>query len=290
MRKVFLSFADKNMHRALHRINIQASKMNYYDFILTLDESSLNIKFSEEFRDVFKRGSRGFGFWCWKPQIILQTLDQMDDGDILQYTDAGCSLNVDGKDRLNDYFQLAKISETGILAFQAKPPSFHNPSIRLPDLTEEKWCKGDLCDFFGVRNNDTIMKSSAIGAGIIFIRKCDASKRIINEWINVFRSDFSLLDDTTSRSINPPGFLDHRHDQSIFSILCKINSVATVSAYEYWYPSAYVSKLPDWKKLSKYPIHVKRDKGIHPLLKPYHFLTRVIKRITFEVRTRKKND
>ena len=70
--------------------------------------------------------------------------------------------------------------------------------------------------------------------------------------------DFNLIDDTPSKSKNLKGFIEHRHDQAVFSILCKINSVDTLSAYEYWYPSKSKGK-PDWSILKDYPIHAKRD-------------------------------
>jgi hypothetical protein len=288
MRKVFLSFADSRMHRALRRINLQAHQLNCYDHVITTDESGLDIRFREDFRDKLSPSLRGYGYWCWKPQIIIQILNQLDDGDILQYTDAGCHLNPNGLERLKEYFQLTSQSETGILAFQAIPPIFHDAAVKLPNQTEMLWCKGDLCDYFNARDKATIMDSPTIGAGIIFIKKCDASLSIIKKWLSIYRENFSLLDDTPSESANFPGFIAHRHDQSIFSILCKLNKVETISAYEYWYPSSLISMLPDWEKLKFYPIHVKRDKGIPPLLWPYYLIIRVLKRIKLEAIKRSK--
>lgn len=288
MRKVFLSFADSRMNRALSRIRRQAHQLNYYDHVITTDESGLDIRFREDFREKLSPSLRGYGYWCWKPHIIIQILNQLDDGDILQYTDAGCHLNPRGLKRLEEYFQLTAQSETGILAFQAVPPEFHVGTVKLPNQTEMLWCKGDLCDYFKVRDKATIMESPTIGAGIIFIKKCDASLSIIKKWLSIYREKFFLLDDTLSKSPNLPGFIAHRHDQSIFSILCKINKVKTISAYEYWYPGSLISMLPDWGKLKFYPIHAKRDKGNHPLLWPYHLSIRVLKRIKLEAIKRSK--
>ena len=288
MRKILLSFADSRMHRALKRIGQQARQLNYYDHIITLDESGLDVRFREEFKEKLSPELRGYGYWCWKPQIIIQILNQLNDGDILQYTDAGCHLNHRGLERLNQYFQLSSESDTGILAFQAIPPTFHDETVILPDQTESLWCKGDLCDYFNIRDEVAIMGSPTIGAGIIFIKKCNASLTILNKWLSIYQENFSLLDDTPSVSPNFPGFIAHRHDQSIFSILCKINNVKTISAYEYWYPSPIISMLPDWGKLKFYPIHVKRDKGTHALLRPYYLALRVLNRIKLEAMKRSK--
>lgn len=279
MKKVFLTFADQRMHRALHRVQKQAIAMDVYDSIVIANEHSLDLAFREKFAEYLKPGIRGFGYWSWKAQIILQTLRQMKDGDILQYTDAGCHLNPRGRERLNEYFLKAQNSESGILAFQAIPPTFHNKKIELLDLRESRWCKGDLCDKLDVRSNRDIMETQTIGAGIIFIKKCDESIRIVGSWIDVYKNNFNLIDDSKSKSENPSGFVDHRHDQSIFSIIAKLNKVEITSAYEYWYPNGKTPPGPDWEVLRKYPIHAKRDRGVHWVTKIYEFPGRVFKKI-----------
>ena len=110
MKKIFLSFASSNLHRSLSRIKKEAIDMGVYDRIQILTEIDLDYDFKTRFKQYLTFGSRGYGYWCWKPQIILQTLANMDDGDILQYTDAGCRLNIKGRNRLNDYFEMASSS------------------------------------------------------------------------------------------------------------------------------------------------------------------------------------
>ncbi len=262
MKKHFVSFADSQLHRSARRIQRQAEALNFFDTIITADENDLSQAFKTRFKSNLITGSRGYGYWCWKPQIILQVLDEMGDGDILQYTDAGCHLNKNGIARLHDYFRLAAASSAGILAFQAKqpePPLVYD-GRKLLDAPDSKWIKGDLADYFGVRNRPDILNTPTIGATIVFVRKCRRSVEIINQWLNVIEADFSLLDDSPSSSPNLTGFIEHRHDQAIFSILCKLNDVETLSAYEYCYPSLD-SGTPDWKALEMFPIHARRDKN-----------------------------
>lgn len=33
--------------------------------------------------------SRGFGYWCWKPRVILMALEQIKEGDLLVFLDIG---------------------------------------------------------------------------------------------------------------------------------------------------------------------------------------------------------
>jgi hypothetical protein len=261
MKIYFLAFATSDLFKSLKRIRFQASNMGIYNEIYTWTESNLERRYFLKNKDKLIIGSRGFGYWSWKPQIIKQALENLHEGDVLQYTDAGCHLNLRGKSRLIEYIQLTKTSESGILAFQGRVPD-HPLSFdiqRTPlDLEDRKWVKGDLLDYFAIRDNQEVLSSPTIGAGIIFIRKCNKSVEIINKWSEVIDRDFSLIDDTPSKSNNPKGFIENRHDQAIFSILCKINSVDTLSAYEYWYPLKNKKK-PDWSMLKNYPIHAKRD-------------------------------
>ena len=287
MKKIFLTFADSRMSRALERINQQAINMGVYDYIVISNENNLNLNFREKFKKYLKPEFRGFGYWTWKAQIILQTLEQMADGDLLQYTDAGCHLNPNGRNKLDEYFTKTHNSKSGIVAFQAIPPTFHNKKIKLPDLQESKWCKGDLIDALGVRLKLEVMNTQSIGATIIFIKKCDESVRLIKRWLSIYENNISLIDNSKSKSEDPIGFVEHRHDQSIFSILAKLNQIETVSAYEYWYPNARFPLLPDWRILKDYPIHAKRDKGMHWAMKPYALLIRVLKRIHFELKKRR---
>jgi hypothetical protein len=266
MSKVFLTFADSRMHRSLERIQGQASEMGGYDEIICADERALDAGFVSQYTEHLRHGVRGFGYWCWKPQIIKQTLEKMNEGDILQYTDAGCHLNYRGRARLTEYFDLAAKAETGILAFQAVPSM--DPRLALcrkfPDLSEYKWCKGDLLDYFAVRNNPAITHTQAIGAGIIFLRKSVQAITLIDEWLKVFHSNFSLINDAPSVSPNLDGFVEHRHDQSIFSILCKLRGIQCESAFEYWFPGERAGEA-DWEVLKEFPIHAKRDKGVSVL-------------------------
>lgn len=280
MKKYFLSFASSNLTNSLKRIGLQAKKLEIYDEIILANESLLETDFKHRFGSILKKEIRGYGYWCWKPQIIKQTLEKMENGDILHYADAGCHLNPRGISRLKDYFLYASISDTGILAFQSKLPEFpleYNGANPL-DQRDFKWVKGDLLDYFDVRFKEEVINTETIGAGIIFIKKNKKSMAIIKAWNEVISKNFSLLDDSASKSPNLEGFIEHRHDQAIFSILSKIYKVETISSYEYFYPKKN-SKRADWRALKNYPIHAKRDKDYGLLTNIKNTIQRLNKKI-----------
>lgn len=263
MKKYFLSFADTSLRNSLNRIGQQARNMGCFDEIFIYSEKNLDQEFTLKYSKVLVKGSRGFGYWVWKPQIILQALSKLNEGDLLLYTDAGCHLNLQGRSRLLEYFQILNSDINGIIAFQAKlpePPLTYDGREML-DLREFKWAKYDLIDFFGLDENSVHVNSQTIGATVILIKKCSKSIEIIKKWIDIISSDFSLLDDSPSKLQNLDGFIEHRHDQSIFSILCKLNGINTLSAYEYWYPNHSLTD-SDWDLLKFFPVHARRDKRL----------------------------
>lgn len=256
-----------------------------------LNEKQLPKKFKDKFKRQLTFGSRGFGYWSWKPEVIANTLEKMREGDCLLYLDAGCHLNIDGKKRLIEYFEILKSTRNGIIAFQADSPSNNNSilnhdGLMLFDQPNYKWIKGDLFDYFNMRSDKRVVNAQAIGAGIILVRKCDASVSIIDEWREIINNRFDLLDDTPSASKNFEGFIEHRHDQAIWTLLCLKHDVRTLSAYEYWYPQNRLDGklVPDWGALRNFPIHAKRDKDLGPLKKSISQLLRVLRKVKSIVR------
>ena len=275
-----LSFADSRIQRSLDRLARQAKSLNIFDDIYMFIENDLPLDFREHFKDKLIPGSRGYGYWSWKPEAMLMVLNRIQDGDCLLYIDAGCHLNSRGKKRLIEYFKILEQEETGIVAFKAIQPADDNSSLvydgrKLFDQPNYHWIKGDLFDYFGMRDSSSVFNDQAIGSGVIFIRKCDRAIKIIREWQQIIWHHFNLLDDTPSVSANLAGFIEHRHDQAIWTLLCLKYHVKTLSAYEYWYPMRNAKKLwPDWLALEEFPIHVKRDKD-------YGMLTNILHGVNF---------
>ena len=274
------------MRPTLSRLSEQANAFHLFNKVYSFDEVNLPGYFKESFKDSLVIGSRGFGYWSWKPIVITEIFNRMVEGDCLLYIDAGCHLNLKGKERLIEYFSMVQNSESGILAFQANPPDISNSTLaydgrRLFDQPNYSWIKGDLFDYFDARNDQKFTHSQAIGAGIILFKKCKSSMKILEEWRSVTLNHFNLIDDTPSVSPNLNGFIEHRHDQALWTLLCLKYEIKTLSAYEYWYPqkNAYKKLKPDWKSLANYPIHARRDKDMGAVQTAILYSNRVIKKM-----------
>lgn len=275
MKKEICSFADKKFSQSLKRLACQIKKISFFDKVRLFDENDLEDEFKNEFKDHLTDGSRGYGYWVWKPYIIGKALEKMEDGDTLLYIDAGCHINHSGKKRLEKYYELLQESETGMLAFQLPRHRltfgfWGERVIQKNYYLERNWAKGDLLDYFKVRQNKAVSDTPQILPGVIFIKKCKSSALILNEWLAVFRHDFRLVDDSPSRAANLEGFIQHRHDLSAFSILCKLHNVDVL-------PSNEIEGVP--AIINNHPILAIRDIGGRMPYKSFKLLrlTRILK-------------
>ena len=266
----FVSFADSRLKGPFRRIRRQAERMGVFgDRIHVWTEKDLSPAFRTRFAEHLVPGSRGYGYWCWKPQVILQMFDLMQEGDVLFYVDAGCHLNARGRKRLLEYAELAR--EWGIVSFQARSmidSEKNNPVHHF--LLEAHWSKGDLLDYFHVRDRKDVLRTGQIAGTTFFVQKDTRTQDLFRRFLAVFEEHFQLADDTPSESPNLPGFVENRHDQSIFGILLKLDGYPTLSCGEYCPIRDYAPEVlrgdsawgpATWRDLRDYPIWAKHDKG-----------------------------
>lgn len=254
MKKILCTFANYPLSIGFERYRKEAEALGVFDSIYTYDENDLDVIFRRKFGRFLYPYSRGYGYWSWKPIVIKKTLDSMQEGDILLYTDLGCYFNPKGKKRLDEYFEIVDRSPSGILGIRAQEK---DTSLRTElKLPEYEWTKGDIFDYFGVRNNRSFTDTNQFEATIVFIKKCPASVAFVNEWVNVIYNHFDLITDKPSKSPNLDGFKDNRHDQSIFSMLAKKYQISEFSRNELC-PTEFDNL--DWNIMSDYPIWARRD-------------------------------
>ena len=132
----------------------------------------------------------------------------------------GCHLNSRGKERLLAYWKEVKQNESGFLVSQLEPAR-----------KECLWTKGDLLDYFHIRGKEE-MYSPQYLAGVLFIRKEPKTISLIQSWLDMYYEDFHLIDDMSSLSSNEDGFVEHRHDQSVLSLLLKRHGASEIPLEE----------------------------------------------------------
>lgn len=173
---------------------------------------------------VNKNKHRGYGYWIWKPYAIRKTMEEsLEEGDILLYLDACTSLNLEGKPRFLEYIEKVKQSPYGNLVLGS------------PHRVQ-KWCKMDLIQ---AMNAHGLIEKEMLMAGIILLTKNAQTMDMLNKWCD-WLGNYHLLDDSPSVSPNHPEFYEHRHDQSVFTLLFHTHPVFTdthvICDKEYYFP------------------------------------------------------
>ena len=199
--KHFITFTSFNMIGAGQRLINQAWYLKLFDTIKLFTPIDL-IK-DKEFWDIHKpfieSNERGYGYWIWKSYIIKKTLTEIADGDILLYLDAGCEIDSKKAFLLQNAFDICQKDVILGTGTQQK---------------ESSWTKKDLSFIYPIDNTEQRQ------GGVIMMLACPKVRELVDEWY-MLSSDYHLLDDSPSIIPNPPAFVEHRHDQSIWSLLTK---------------------------------------------------------------------
>jgi hypothetical protein len=204
----FITFADgsRAWKDAAKRICLQATESGFFTTVDKYDLSSIKDRLTERDKDFITENPFGFGYFLFKPIVILLFLERNPQLEVVVYLDAGSEIDSSPQklQTFNEYLSLS--SKFGYVGFQ------------LPNK-EVNWSKADLCELVG-SSKDDLQSGQIAGGHLIFNR--DFAFEHCSAWLEIMRKDnYHFLDDSPSRVSNAPNFVSHRHDQSISSLLLK---------------------------------------------------------------------
>ena len=254
------SFASPDLERSKKRFLSQAEKIGIYKKIKVFGIDDLSSLKRKQIHNFFKnKKKRLFGYGCWKAEIIKNFLKEVPNNSIVQYSDIGCHLNINGLKRLKQYTSLC--SKKGILTFQYKLPKQKKlkliKNIKFQRYFEYEYTKMDLFKFLIKKNKTNILNSEQIMSGIIFFKKNKFSLDLLSIWEKILKKN-NLIDDSKSCFTDHKKFVEHRHDQSAFSLICKKKGVYSISSAECEWAEKRNKRI--WQHLKNFPIHARRDK------------------------------
>ena len=203
-----ITYGNNNYNNSKKRLYNEALSSGWFDTITLYGDEDLDNTFKIQFKEILQQ-QRGGGYWIWKPYIIKKHLDKLQDDDILIYLDAGCSINKYGKQRFNEYINMVRNNDVGIISFQM-------------DHIEKNWTTREIFQYFNIEEEDAKIKNSGqIMATIQIIKKNPNSIKLINLWNKVLYTNPLLFTDYYNNQNQQYYFKDNRHDQSVFSIIRK---------------------------------------------------------------------
>jgi hypothetical protein len=203
MKVVLTNLSDKLYESSRKRLNDSArrfgiEKFNSFDFE---DIKGTDFYVSNK---IILDIAKGTGAWLWKPYIILESLKDLDEGDIVIYCDCGAEI-------IKELDPLLKICIT-----QEPIVIFANGN-----LLNAEWTKRDSFILMNCDSKD-YWYSLQCDASFGLFRKSDKTIHFLNEWMSYCTDERILTDsDNICGKNNLPGFIEHRWDQSILSLLAK---------------------------------------------------------------------
>ena len=211
MSSIFVSFGGptESYRNRVNEIAKQAKDTDMFDHIVTFTDKDLENdqefwgKHGQFMSD--PNNQRGYGFWLWKPYIILKVLETLKDGDFLVYADAGCTINPGGIGRYREYKSMLESSPFGLLAFQ------------LYACNDNEYIKRATLEYIGATDQDK--NTPQIITTALMIKKTEQSVKFVRDWYQI-ASIYEFIDDSHHQE-EFAEFRDHRHDQAIFSLLVK---------------------------------------------------------------------
>ena len=212
----FITYGDEKYKKSRERICKEAEDSKWFNNVKYFTNKDYDKDFYNKYKKILNL-PRGGGYWIWKPYFIKTYLDNLNDNDILVYIDSGCSINKNNKKEFDRYIEIVKNDITGILGFQYTNLFYQ----------EKKWNIQEVFNYFNVEDNIDILDSPQICGGIQIIHKKPKSIEIINKWYNVIEDNILLFTDNYSKE-QKEYFRDHRHDQSIQSVIKKIYNVPMI--------------------------------------------------------------
>lgn len=142
---------------------------------------------------------RGYGWYAWKPLIILDALDRCEDGDVVAYIDA------DTRPIANIVTIYDTAARDGLMLFRA---SAHRNG---------PWCKRDTYVAMGVDPSDD--RPAGCARFMAYRKGGWLAKQVLIEWLAYCLNRTATTFDPSKHGVEPSYFQEARTEQAILTVL-----------------------------------------------------------------------
>jgi hypothetical protein len=184
----------------------------------------------------------------------------METNDILLYVDGRSHFKANNISFLDDFIESKK---------------FDIAVSRLTSHKELLYTTSEVLNYF--KATDVIKNSPQFAATIVALIKNENTSNLIKTWSRVLDEHRELFRDDHNEEKNSEGFIENRHDQSVFSILAKLEEITILShAENFPRRKTIFAEAPAWRDLKFMPIQARRDKS--------RFRDRILERIAIVIK------
>lgn len=267
MKITVVNFGDEKFRLQQRYCSLSSRYLGHADSVISYGPGDIR-DYLDRYPE-FGKYKKGFGNYFWKPYIIQKGLESVAEGDYLIYIDSGSFVLKDLR-KLCRYLEQIK---KDILVFESP-------------LISKQWTKMDA---FLLLNADTeeILNSNQLLAGYIVIKNTKEARLFIENYRKTCTDERIVSDmDNVMGSENFSDFIEHRHDQSVLTILARNSEIVQIekdlSDYGV-YPEGYIAdkrRLYDEsafdKTKYKFKGYVLSNRKAHPI---WYALKYFIKRV-----------
>lgn len=198
------NYADQKFRRA-QKLNSKTARQWGADRVIEYTDADIDPKFRAANKEILDH-PRGGGYYLWKPYVFYRAYQEMGEDDYLIYTDAA-SIYVDSIQKLIDAMEKEQVS---LMLF-----SLQN------EMLERKYTKRDAFILTGCDEEKYTNTPQSIG-GYMVCKKKPEVEDFFQEVLS-YAQDVRIISDrpNTMGKENYPDFVDHRHDQSVISLISK---------------------------------------------------------------------
>lgn len=205
-RAIFLTYADERFSVGREILSASAKRVGF-DEVWEAGPTDIDPIFRAAHAEILDQ-ARGGGYWLWKPWLISTHLRQLAPDDILFYCDA----SIDGFYRFDRFprqlINRVRASEQG---------SVIGPTI--PQFGPlSRWTKREALQLLDA-DKPQIVSRPVVQATWSLWRLTDRALALADKWLAACLDPRILMDQADGNVANHPDFVDHRHDQSVLSIL-----------------------------------------------------------------------
>lgn len=203
--KHLVVYGTDNYKSAINSLIESGSK--FFDKIHRFGPQDIDKNFQQKNNHILNL-RRGAGYWLWKPYFIKKVLSDVNDDEIIFYVDAGNIFLNDPSVILN---RLEK--NDGIVLFD------NRDSMRDGNPPPNKnWTKKDAFTIMNL-DSETHRMAKHCNASYQIYKKNQKSLSFVDEYLFWSQNANVITDAANISGHNYSGFIDHRHDQSILSLL-----------------------------------------------------------------------
>jgi len=213
MRIVFLTYGTEAFQATASVLASSARAVGFDQAYVTTQTEVMNTEFGTRNRDVLMM-PRGGGYWLWKPYIIDRALRQANPDDVIFYCDAGRTTYYGFTSFPKLLIDRVRGERQGVILGPAIP---HLGTIG-------QWTKRDCLTIMGA--DPEFISRALIISGWNLWRPTARAFEVLRLWLQYCENKLCLTDEPNKCGLpNYDDFCDHRHDQSILSVLAHMEGI-----------------------------------------------------------------